>query len=137
VPDGALASGAVTASVVAVIPARDEADVIGRAVASLPGQDYRGELHIVVVDDRSSDGTAEAARAAAASAGGGDALTVAMAEQLPPGWTGKLWAVRQGIPSQTGVSRLPAVDRRRHCPCTDNLSRLVAQAETGGYDLGR
>src|SRR5260370_25197057 len=95
-PDDATAAGPPPArSVVAVIPARDEADVIGRAVASLLAQDYRGELHVIVVDDRSSDGTAATARAVAA--GGADRLTVVTAEPLPRGWTGKLWAVRQGI----------------------------------------
>ena len=58
VPDDLVAAGsAPPRTVVAVIPARDEADGIGRAVASLLAQDYRGELQIVVVDDRSSDGT--------------------------------------------------------------------------------
>ena len=56
-------------SVVAVIPARDEAAVVGPAVASLLAQDYDGNFHIVVVDDQSSDGTAEAARTAAVAAG--------------------------------------------------------------------
>src|SRR5436309_13732947 len=55
-------------SVVAVIPARDEASVIGRAVASLLAQDYDGDFRIVVVDDQSSDCTAEAVRAAAVAA---------------------------------------------------------------------
>src|SRR5262245_225312 len=60
-------------SVVVVIPARDEAGTVGRAVASLLAQDYRGNFHIVVVDDQSSDGTADAARAASA---GSDRLTI-------------------------------------------------------------
>jgi hopene-associated glycosyltransferase HpnB len=136
VPSDAAAAGPPPAySVVAVIPARDEADVIGRAVASLLAQDYRGELHIVVVDDRSSDGTAAAARAAAAGTGG-DRLTVVTAEPLPAGWTGKLWAVRQGI-AIAGAWRpdyLLLTDADIiHAP--DNLTRLVAQAESGGYDL--
>src|SRR5438105_11319020 len=97
-PDDAVAAGPPPArSVVAVIPARDEADVIGHAVASLLAQDYRGELHIVVVDDRSSDGTAAVALGAAAENSATDRLTIVTAEPLPPGWTGKLWAMRQGI----------------------------------------
>jgi len=139
VPDGALAVGPLSRrSVVAVIPARDEADVIGRAVASLLGQDYRGELHIVVVDDRSSDGTAAAARAAAAAAGGDDRLTVATAEQLPPGWTGKLWAVKQGIdaaqtrPQPADYLLLTDADVV-YAPAV--LRALVARAETGHLAL--
>src|SRR5205807_643743 len=84
-PDDADAAGPMPArSIVAVIPARDEADVIGRAVASLLAQDYRGELHIVVVDDRSSDGTAAAAHAVPQEIGGTDHLTVVTAGPLPP-----------------------------------------------------
>jgi hopene-associated glycosyltransferase HpnB len=135
VPDGAVAVGPPSScSVVAVIPARDEADVIGHAVASLFAQDYRGELHVVVVDDRSSDGTATAAHAAAADAV--DRLTMVTAEPLPPGWTGKLWAVRQGIaianPRRADYLLLTDADIV-HAP--DNLTRLVARAESGGYDL--
>ncbi|MGA8398546.1 MAG: glycosyltransferase, partial [Stellaceae bacterium] len=63
-------------SVVAVIPARDEADVIGGSVASLLAQDYAGRLDIVIVDDHSTDGTARIARAAACAAGAADRVTV-------------------------------------------------------------
>src|SRR5712691_3016851 len=126
-------SAAPQRSIVAVIPARDEAAVIGRAVSSLLAQRYRGPFHVVVVDDHSSDGTAELARAAAADAP--DRLTVAAAQPVPAGWTGKLWAVRQGI----------AVARRWHpdyllltdadiVHAADNMAELVARAE-GGYDL--
>jgi hopene-associated glycosyltransferase HpnB len=122
--------------VVAVIPARDEAAVIGRAVGSLLAQDYAGSLHIIVVDDQSSDGTAAAAHDAAARAGASDRLTIVRAEPMPPGWTGKLWAVRQGI----AVARARQPDYLLltdadivHAP--GNLAALVARAETGGYDL--
>ncbi|HEY1433178.1 MAG TPA: glycosyltransferase, partial [Stellaceae bacterium] len=84
-------------SAVAVIPARDEAAVVGRAVASLLAQDYVGSFRIVVVDDQSGDGTAAAALAAAATAGATDRLTICHGKPVPPGWTGKLWAMRQGI----------------------------------------
>src|SRR5437763_13787438 len=100
--DTADASSAPARAVVAVVPARDEADVIGRAVASLLAQDYPGSLHIVVVDDHSSDGTAAAAREAAMGTGAADRLTVIASEPMPSGWTGKLWAVRQGIAAARG-----------------------------------
>jgi hopene-associated glycosyltransferase HpnB len=83
--------------VVAVIPARDEADMIAHSVGSLLRQDYAGRFSVVVVDDQSSDGTAAAARGAANAAGAADRLRVVAGSSLPAGWTGKLWAMRQGL----------------------------------------
>src|SRR3954465_15771369 len=79
--------------VTAVIPARNEADVVGAAVGSLAKQRYAGIFRIVVVDDHSEDGTAEAARVAA----GDEVLTVVGTPPLERGWTGKLWAVQTGV----------------------------------------
>ena len=123
-------------SVVAVIPARDEAEVIGRAVASLLAQDYDGPLRIVVIDDQSSDGTAEAARAAAEAAGVPDRVTILQGEHLPAGWTGKLWAVRQGVEAARFL-------RSEYFLLTDadivhgpgSLSELVSRSEAEDYDL--
>jgi hopene-associated glycosyltransferase HpnB len=80
-----------------VIPARDEAAGIGRCLESLFGQDYRGPFHVVVVDDNSSDGTAAVVRRTALDCRVKDRLTIVPGAPLPPGWTGKLWALRQGI----------------------------------------
>ncbi len=80
--------------VVAVVPARDEAEVIGRAIGSLRAQDYPGRFRIILVDDSSSDGTcADMARATQ----GPHALEVLTGQPLASGWTGKLWAVVQGV----------------------------------------
>ncbi len=84
-------------ALVAVVPARNEADVIGRAVGSLLKQDYAGAFHVVVVDDHSTDGTAAVALAAARDLGLEDRLTVLTGKPLPPGWSGKVWAQSQGI----------------------------------------
>lgn len=84
-------------SVAAIIPARDESAHIADAVASLLRQDYRGELHLIVVDDHSADDTAAAARDAAAAANASGRLTVLAAPPLAAGWTGKLWALREGV----------------------------------------
>jgi hopene-associated glycosyltransferase HpnB len=83
--------------VVAVVPARDEASIIGESIRSLLQQDYRGSFAVIVVDDHSSDDTATMARRAAIAAGAPDRLTVLTAPGLPEGWTGKLWAMQHGI----------------------------------------
>jgi len=125
-------AGPLDARVVAVIPARNEAPVVGSAIASLAAQQYPGEFTIVLVDDHSSDETAAAARAAAPP----ERLSVVTADPLPPGWTGKLWAVSEGIrrcgPLRPDYFLLTDADIV-HAP--DNLAGLVARAETEGYDL--
>jgi hopene-associated glycosyltransferase HpnB len=83
--------------VVAIVPARDEAHVIDSTLPSLLAQRYAGSFTVVLVDDHSTDGTAEAAREAARRANAAARLTVLNAPPLAPGWTGKLWAIRQGI----------------------------------------
>jgi len=133
--DAAAATPSPAPSVFAVIPARDEAEVIGRAVRSLLAQDYPGELNIIVVDDHSTDDTAAAAREAAL-AGSADRLTVIGGSPMPPGWTGKLWAVRQGIRIAQGRAPdyLLLTDADIvHAPHA--LAALVARAQSGGYEL--
>ena len=124
-------------AVTAVIPARNEADVIEPAVASLLTQDYPGALQLVVVDDASDDGTGERAAAAAARMGAGDRLTVLTGRPLPPGWTGKLWAVSQGVEEATRAGAPPLLlitdADIAHAPQT--LRRLVTRAEAGRLTL--
>jgi hopene-associated glycosyltransferase HpnB len=116
-------------SVVAVVPARDEADVISRSIGSLLAQDYRGPFRVILVDDQSGDGTAEAARAI-----GSDRLEVISGAARPPGWTGKLWAVRQGAERAGDAAYLWLTDADiAHTP--NNLSWLVARAEAGQLTL--
>jgi len=91
--------------VVAIVPARDEADGIAATVTSLLRQDYPGTFDVIVVDDHSTDGTAALARDAAADAGASKRLTVLSAPDLGPGWTGKLWAMNCGVEH---VATLPA-----------------------------
>ncbi len=83
--------------VIAVVPARNEAETIAETVASLALQDYRGEYSILIVDDHSEDGTAELARNAAADAGATDRVRVISAPDLERDWTGKLWALQAGV----------------------------------------
>lgn len=84
-------------SVHAIIPARDEAETIGRVVGSLLAQDYPGPFRVTVIDDGSSDGTAEKVRAAAR--GEETRLRVITAAPPKPGWTGKVSAMQQGYES--------------------------------------
>lgn len=123
-------------AIVAVVPARDEVDVIAASVASLLTQDYPGPFRVVLVDDDSSDGTAQAARQAAARLGASDRLEIVRGTPLPPGWTGKLWALSQGIARA-------AIDDPKHLLLSDadishapdSLRRLAARAEAGGFTL--
>lgn len=80
--------------VVAVIPARNEAATISAATTAHIDADYPGAFQIIVVDDGSDDGTATLAASAAPP--GRRRLTVIAAPPLPPGWSGKLNAVKAG-----------------------------------------
>jgi hopene-associated glycosyltransferase HpnB len=80
-----------------VIPARDEAEVIGKCLGSLLRQDYPGPCSVVLVDDNSTDGTTDIARRVAAECDTDGRLTIVSGRPLPEGWTGKLWAVSQGM----------------------------------------
>jgi hopene-associated glycosyltransferase HpnB len=121
-------------SVAAIIPARNEASVIADSVTSLLRQNYAGPFSLIVVDDDSNDGTADIARAAAAEVGRN--ITVISSNSLPPGWTGKLWALKQGIVAAeaTRPDYLLFTDADiTHAP--DTLSWLAAQSISGGFVL--
>ncbi|MBW4051064.1 MAG: glycosyltransferase [Proteobacteria bacterium] len=83
--------------VIAVVPARNEAEGIGMAVSSLLRQTLEPPIQVIVVDDGSTDGTAEAARRAAEDCAATQRLTILTAAPPAPGWTGKLWAMSQGV----------------------------------------
>jgi hopene-associated glycosyltransferase HpnB len=119
-------------SVVAVMPARNEAELIARSIGSLLAQDYPGRFRVILVDDQSGDGTGAAARAL-----GGDRLTVLNGAAHPAGWTGKLFAVHQGV-AQANAADPPdylwLTDADiAHTP--DNLRRLVVHAEANKFVL--
>jgi hopene-associated glycosyltransferase HpnB len=121
-------------AVVAVIPARNEADHIAASIGSLLRQEYSGSFRIVLVDDDSSDATALIATRAAASAP--SRLIVVGSESPPRGWTGKIWAVKQGIaraeelkPEYVLLTDADIV----HAP--DTLAWLVKHARAGGFVL--
>ena len=111
-----------------VVPARDEADGIGAALRSLLAQDYPGPLRVTLVDDGSTDGTGAAARAI-----GDPRLTVIDGRPRPAGWSGKLWAVAQGVEQgQAGLVLLTDADIV-HDPL--HLATLVAKLEGGRLDM--
>jgi len=83
-------------AVAVIVPARDEADVLGQSLPSLLQQDYPGQLRVILIDDQSTDGTGKVAQAIAAQWGQTERLEVIAGKALPPGWSGKLWAVEQG-----------------------------------------
>ena len=122
--------------VVAIVPARNEAETIGGAVTSLAKQDYRGEFFVILVDDHSDDGTADLARKAADECNASASISMHSASELPPGWTGKVWAMHEGIAAAAGRTPdyfwLTDADIT-HAP--DTLRRLVCQAEQDSLDL--
>jgi hopene-associated glycosyltransferase HpnB len=117
--------------VVAIVPARDEAEIIGESIASLLQQDYRGDFAVIVVDDHSSDCTAAVARHAATAAGASGRVIVLSAPPLPGGWTGKLWAQHHGVnhartlPEPPDYLLLTDADIRH---AADTLTALVRRA---------
>jgi hopene-associated glycosyltransferase HpnB len=119
-------------AVVAVVPARNEADVIAQSVASLLRQDYPGAFSVILVDDNSDDGTAAAARGLQAAAPG--RLEIVAGAPLPPGWTGKLWAVSQGVARAEAAAAPPEYLLLTDADIGyrgDALRALVRRAESG------
>ncbi len=109
---------------------------MGRTIQSLFAQTLGDQLHIVLVDDASSDGTADVARQAAVFAERADQLTIVQAKPLTAGWTGKLWALSQAIAqaNQSDPDYLLLTDADIVYGA-DTLNDLVCLAEQGGFDL--
>ncbi len=113
-----------------VIPARNEADVLKPVLESLLHQDYPGPFRIYVVDDHSTDATSRVA------SGAGNRITVIPSPELPPGWTGKMWALEQGVKAASEFSPeyfLFTDADIAHAP--HSLSSLVALAQSHHFDL--
>ena len=117
-------------SVTAVIPARDEAKLLSQSLGSLLAQDYPGRFSIVLVDDQSSDGTAAVARSLTAAAKFN--VAVVPGQALPFGWTGKVWAMQQGIAYTEAASDQPdylLFTDADIAYASDAVRRLVARAK--------
>lgn len=122
-------------SVTAVIPARDEAGIIAESLTSLLEQDYPGKLTVLLVDDHSGDGTASVARDAAARSRHPERFRLKQPGDLPHGWTGKLWALREGtqqVGAETDFLWFSDADIRQP-PAA--LRNLMAKAQDEGRDL--
>jgi hopene-associated glycosyltransferase HpnB len=123
--------------VVAIVPARNEADMLPQSLRSLLAQDYARPVTVILVDDQSEDDTSGVARSVAVAAG--REVVVLRGQPLPPGWTGKVWAMQQGIVH--AAAALP--DPPEYLLLTDAdigyshdaLTHLVARARCGGYAL--
>jgi hopene-associated glycosyltransferase HpnB len=114
-------------SVAIVVPARDEVDMLPRTLPTLVGQDYRGPLRVIVVDDNSTDGTGALVTA------GWPAVTVVEPGEPPPGWAGKLWALAAGVAEAGEVEYLLLTDADI-VHDAGSLAALVSAAEA--HDLG-
>ena len=125
-------------AICAVVPARNEADLLPVTLRSLLNQDYPGHLSVVLVDDSSTDGTANVARDVAQELNKTEQLRVLSGQPLAPGWTGKLWALHQGIQYAQTLTPPP-----EYVLLTDadiehdalNLRCLVAKAQQEDLDL--
>ncbi|MBD2337540.1 glycosyltransferase [Calothrix sp. FACHB-156] len=120
----------------AVIPARNEADLLPMTLRSLLLQDYPGDFNVFLVDDRSTDGTADFAEGVAYALNKADKFHIIAGKSLAPGWSGKLWAVEQGIQIATEFAPdyflLTDADIEHD---SGSLRRLVAKAEQEDLDL--
>ena len=125
-----------TPDLVVLIPARNEASCIAQSLTSLLTQKYGGSIRVIVIDDNSSDGTAEAARNAADSIQAGDRLQIIVASSPPLGWTGKLWALAEGLrqagPVTTEFLLITDADIVHDAAA---IGELVAKAQSGNFDL--
>jgi hopene-associated glycosyltransferase HpnB len=119
-----------------VIPARNEADLLPLTLRSLLLQTYPGPLNIFLVDDHSTDDTAQVAQETAATLGKSDQLHIISADPLPAGWTGKLWALEQGIQKamllEPDYILLTDADIEHD---STNLQKLVAKAVNDDREL--
>jgi hopene-associated glycosyltransferase HpnB len=114
-------------SVTALVPARNEADYLPETLPALLAQGYPGSFEVVVVDDRSLDGTGERARRLGAR--------VVAGESLPDGWVGKVWALEQGASAASPRSEYLLLTDADIVHGPRSLGTLVAESEVWGLAL--
>jgi hopene-associated glycosyltransferase HpnB len=110
-------------AVAAVVPARNEADILPVTLPTLLGQQYPGEFRVFLVDDRSDDGTGDVAAELGEKAArdgvdcaGDAALTVLAGQPRPDGWAGKVWAMAQGFAAATAEQSTQARATQARAP---------------------
>lgn len=124
--------------IVVVIPARNEAETIGEVVKAHLASDYQGQLSVIVVDDGSTDGTTDIARRAGEEGAHDKRLTVLTAPEKPDGWSGKLWAVHNGLAEarkRAPNARYVLLTDADIVAAPDTLRRVTAKAEHEGLAL--
>ena len=127
-----------TPMVWAIVPARDEADVIEKSLKSLLTQDYEGDFKVILVDDNSSDDTATIAQQTAQQLNKTAQFQLLNGQPLAEGWKGKLWALAQGVDYASSQGKtvdyflFTDADIEHH---QTNLTELVTKAETEKLDL--
>lgn len=110
--------------------------MISETVTSILRQQCAGTVQVLVVDDHSEDDTAGVAARAAASIGASERLTVVAADPLPSGWTGKLWALSQGLKAAETVQKDYILFTDADIVhAADSIAALVARAERDRLDL--
>ena len=122
-------------SVAAIVPARNEAEMLPGTLPSLLAQDYSGPFHVFLVDDRSEDGTSSVALNAARESGLVNRLTVVAGEDAPGGWAGKVWALAQGVEAAGDSHEYLWFTDSDVAHSPDALARLVSHAEQERLDL--
>src|SRR5260221_598130 len=91
-----------------IAPARNEAATIAQTLTSLFNQNYAGQFSVVLVDDHSEDATAQIARQTARERDAESRISIRLAPRLPPGWTGKLWALNEGVGQAASATPTPS-----------------------------
>ena len=134
-PEAEGGGGQTWPAVTAVIPARDEAEILPLTLPSVLAQDYPGPYSVIVVDDASGDGTGEVAAALAEATPGSAPLHVLRGSGPPPGWAGKVAAMDRGLGAVSAQTEYVLFTDSDIAHPADSLRRLVQQAQAGELDL--
>lgn len=122
-PDSECTSGTETPLVSVILPAKDETGNIGACIRSVLASEY-SQFELIVVNDRSTDSTAQEITEVVAS---NSRVRVIDVTELKPGWTGKMNAVREGLAAARGELLLIMDADTRHTPQTLGVAVATQQ----------